>query len=90
MNRTELVAAVTERAGIPREHVDAALQALAEVVAESLAAREKVALPGFVTFEAVHRSARTGRNPRTGEPLEIPAAWTAKATPGAALKNAVR
>lgn len=90
MNRTELVTAVAETAGIPREHADAALHALAEVVGQALAARDKVSIPGFLTVEAVHRAARTGRNPSTGEPLEIPAAWTAKVTAGSALKSAAR
>ncbi len=88
MNRTELVAAVADRGDLTLAQSDAALRALAEVVSDAVQAREKVVIPGFLTVEAVHRSARTGRHPRTGDPLEIPATWTTKVTAGAALKSA--
>ncbi len=88
MNRTELVAAVAEAADLSTSQADAALKALASVVGAAVASRDKVQIPGFVAFEAVHRAARTGRNPRTGEPLEVPAGWGVKVTAGSALKAA--
>lgn len=74
MNRSELVAALSERAEVTRKDADAVLAALAETVGEIVAkGDEKVTIPGFLTFERTHRAARTARNPQTGDPIQIPA-----------------
>lgn len=73
MNRSELVAALADRAEVTRKDADAVLAAFAETVGEIVAkGDEKVTIPGFLTFERTHRAARTARNPQTGEPINIP------------------
>ena len=66
MNKTELVAAMAERAEISKKDAEAALKAFTDVVAEELKKGEKIQLVGFGTFEVSERAARTGRNPQTG------------------------
>jgi DNA-binding protein HU-beta len=88
MNRSELVAAVAERSGVPAKQADTVLKAFADVIGEAVANGEKVTLPGFLTFERVERAARTARNPRTGEPIDIPAGHAAKVSAGSTLKAA--
>lgn len=88
MNRTELVQAVSERAGVTKADADRVLAAMAEVVGETIAKDEKVSIPGFLTFERAFRAARTARNPQTGEEIKVAAKHTAKVSAGATLKNA--
>ena len=66
------------------------MKAVLDAVTEALADGEKVALVGFGTFEVKERAARTGKNPRTGEAIEIPASKVPSFKAGAALKNAVK
>ena len=73
MNKTELVAAVAEKTGLTKKDAEKALCALIETVKEEVAKNEKVQLIGFGTFEARKRNARTGKNPQSGEAIEIPA-----------------
>ena len=75
MNKTELVAAVAEKTGLTKKDAEKALCALIETVKEEVAKNEKVQLIGFGTFEARKRNARTGKNPQSGEAIEIPAAF---------------
>lgn len=83
MNRSELVAALSERAEVTRKDADAVLAAFAEIVGEVVAkGDEKVTIPGFLTFERTHRAARTARNPQTGEPIQIPEGYSAKVSAG--------
>ena len=83
MNRSELVAALSERAEVTRKDADAVLAALAETVGEVVSkGDEKVTIPGFLTFERTHRAARTARNPQTGDPIEIPAGYSVKVSAG--------
>lgn len=89
MNRTELVAAVAEKAQLTQKNADLALKAFTEVVAEELKKGEKIQLVGFGTFEVTERTARTGRNPQTGAELKIPSSRSPKFKPGKAFKNAV-
>lgn len=89
MKKTELVAAVAEKAGISKKDAEAAVKAFTDVVAEELKKGEKVQLIGFGTFEVGERSERTGRNPRTGEEIKIAAAKTPRFKAGAALKDLV-
>lgn len=89
MNRSDVVAAAAARSGLPAASIDQALQAIQSVVTEALVNGDKVALPGFMTIEAVQRSAREGRNPATGEKMQIPARTAVKISAGQALKRAV-
>ena len=89
MNRTELVAAVAQRASLSKSQADAALSALQDVIVESVGKGEAVKLTGLLSIERVDRAARTGRNPRTGEEISIPAGHGIKVSAGSALKKAV-
>ena len=89
MNKTELIAAVAEKAGLSKKDADAAVSAVVGGVTAELAKGEKVQLIGFGTFEVRERAAKTGRNPRTGETMTIPASKVPAFKAGAALKNAV-
>ena len=89
MNKTELVAAVAEQAGLSKKDADAAVKAFTDVVAEALKAGDKIQLVGFGTFEVSERAAREGRNPRTGETMTIEASKTPKFKAGKALKDLV-
>ncbi len=87
MNRTELIDAVSSRSGVASADVDAALKGLFEVVAGVVAkGDEKITLPGFLSFEQVDRAARTGRNPQTGESIDVPASKAVKISAGSKLK----
>ena len=90
MNKTELVAAVAEASGQPRDAVEAVLGSLGQVVGDALVDGQKVTLPGLLTAERVERAARTGRNPQTGEALEIAASSGVKLSAVTALKNQVK
>ncbi len=89
MNRTELVTAMAEKAGIEKVDAEKALKAFTETVAEALKAGDKVQLIGFGTFEVAEHSARTGRNPHTGETMEIAACKAPKFKAGKALKDSL-
>lgn len=73
MNKTELIAAVAEKAGLSKKDADAAVAAVFESVKDALAAGDKVQLFGFGTFEVRTRAARTGLNPQTKQPIQIAA-----------------
>ena len=87
MNKTELVAAMAEQTNLSKKDVEAALKAFIDVVAEELKKGEKVQLVGFGTFEVSERAAREGRNPQTGETMQIKASKTPKFKAGQALKD---
>lgn len=89
MNKTELIAAVAENAGISKKDAEKALKAFTDVVAKELVNGEKVQLVGFGTFEVSERAAREGRNPKTGEKMPIAASKTPKFKAGKALKDMV-
>ena len=89
MNKTELVAAMAEQAGLSKKDAEAALKAFTDVVAAELKKGEKVQLVGFGTFEVSERAAREGRNPRSGETVTIAASKSPKFKAGKALKDAV-
>ncbi|MDP8987477.1 MAG: HU family DNA-binding protein [Actinomycetota bacterium] len=87
MNRSELVDAISQRSGVESRDVDATLKGLFEVVAGVVAkGDEKITIPGFISFEQTDRAARTGRNPQTGEALEVPASKAVKISAGSKLK----
>lgn len=89
MNKTELVASVAEKAEITKKEAEKVVGAIFDSIEEALAKGDKVQLIGFGTFEVRERAARTGRNPRTGEEITIPAAKVPAFKPGKALKDAV-
>ena len=89
MNKSELIDAIAASADIPKAAAGRALDATLEAVTEALQKGESVALVGFGTFATKERAARTGRNPQTGNPIEIAAATLPTFKPGKALKDAV-
>jgi DNA-binding protein HU-beta len=89
MNKTELIDAVAERAELSKAAVNKAIDALTEVITSVIAKGTPVSLIGFGTFKSVMRSARTGKNPKTGAPLKIAAKAVPKFSAGAGLKAAV-
>ena len=87
MNRSELIEAVSQRAGVGKSDVDAVLKGFQDVVSSTVAkGDEKITIPGFLSFEQGARSARTGRNPQTGETIEVAASKTVKISAGSKLK----
>lgn len=89
MNKTELIAAVAERAEISKKDAEKALKAFTDVVTDELVKGEKVQLVGFGTFEVSERAEREGRNPKNGEPMTIAASKNPKFKAGKALKDMV-
>ena len=89
MNKTELIAAVAEKASLSKKDADAAVSAVLEAVTDALKAGDKVQLIGFGTFEVRARAERQGRNPKTGEAMTIAASKVPAFKAGNALKNAV-
>ncbi len=85
MNKTELVNAIAEKAGLTKVDAKNALDATIEVISEALANNDKVALVGFGTFAPVEKAARQGINPRTKEKVEIAARKVVKFKAGAEL-----
>jgi len=88
VNRKEVVESLALRTGAPKAQAEEVLSAFEQVLLEAVGRGEKVQLPGVLTVERVDRSARTGRNPQTGEELQIPAGYGVKATAGSKLKAA--
>ena len=89
MNKTELVAAVADQAEISKKDAEKALAAFTAVVTDELKKGEKVQLVGFGTFEVRPKKARPGRNPQTGETIQIPATQVPAFKGGKMLKEAV-
>ena len=89
MNKTELVSAIAENAGLTKKDSEKVLKAFVEVVTEELKKGEKVQLVGFGTFEVSERPAREGINPQTKETITIAASKAPKFKAGKALKDAV-
>lgn len=90
MNKAELTDAVAESAGVSKSDVAKVLTGLEEVITGAVKGGEKVTLPGFVSFEQTDRAARTGRNPQTGETIQIAASKGVKVSAGSKLKAAVK
>ena len=89
MNKTELVAAMADQAGLSKKDAEKALKAFTDVVAEELKKDGKVQLVGFGTFEVSSRAAREGRNPQSGKPMKIAASKAPKFKAGKALKDLI-
>ena len=89
MNKTELIAAIADKAGIAKKDAEKALAAFVDTVTVELKAGGKIQLVGFGNFEVRERAAREGKNPRTGEKIEIAASKNPVFKAGKALKDAV-
>lgn len=89
MNKTELVDRIAEAADISKASAGRALDAALDAITDSLKEADPVSLVGFGTFTVRERAARTGRNPQTGEPINIAAAKVPAFKPGKALKDAL-
>ena len=89
MNKTELIDTIADAADISKASAGNALDAVIDTITSELKKGESVTLVGFGTFTVRNRAARTGRNPRTGESIEIKAANVPAFKPGKALKDAI-
>ncbi|MBB3182501.1 DNA-binding protein HU-beta [Halomonas fontilapidosi] len=89
MNKSELIEAIAASADIPKAAASRALDAMVDTVTDSLKKGDSVSLVGFGTFQVKERAARTGRNPQTGQPIEISAAKVPSFKAGKALKDSV-
>ena len=89
ITKTELVASIASATGQSQSAVSGVLDSLFSTVSEAVAKGSKVSIPGWLSFERVETSARTGRNPQTGAEIQIPAGYGVKISAGSALKKAV-
>ena len=89
MNKNELISEVAETSGLSRSDATKAVEGVFDAIAASLAKGDEVRLVGFGTFSCSQRKASTGRNPRTGEPMEIKASSQPKFMAGKVLKDSV-
>ena len=89
MNKNDLISAVADSSGLTKGDATKAVEAVFEAVTGALAKGDEVRLVGFGTFVAATRKASTGRNPRTGEEMEIPESTTVRFKAGKGLKDAV-
>ncbi len=89
MNKNELISAVAESSGLSKSDTSNAVEGVFDAITKTLASGDEVRLVGFGTFSVAKRKASTGRNPRTGEPMNIPASTQPKFKAGKGLKDAV-
>ena len=89
MNKQELIAAIAEQADISKNDAENALKAFTDIIMQELSKGGKVQLMGFGTFDVSERAARKGKNPQTGEEMDIPASKVPRFKAGKALKTAV-
>jgi DNA-binding protein HU-beta len=90
LNKSELVAKIAASTGQSQTAVDAVLGGFFDTLAESVGSGTKVSIPGWLAVERTHRAARTGRNPQTGETIQIAAGNSVKVTAGSKLKAAAK
>ena len=90
MNKQDLVKLVSEKTGITKEAAGQAQKTVIEAIASALEKGDSVSLIGFGSFKVVNRAAREGRNPSTGEKIQIPASKAVKFTPSKVLKERVQ
>ena len=90
MNKAELIQAVAEKSGFSKKDAGVALEAVIDAITDALKAGEKVSIVGFGTFAVKARAARTGKNPQTGETIEIAASKAPAFAAGKALKDAIQ
>lgn len=89
-NRSELVSEVASKADISQKDVNSVLDALFDVFSTSVSKGEKITIPGWLAVERTDRAARQGRNPQTGETIQIAAGHSVKLTAGSKLKSAAK
>jgi DNA-binding protein HU-beta len=89
VNKSELIDAVAEKTGLPKSQAEGALNALIEVVEDTISNGDKIVLPGFGTWERRAYSAREARNPQTGEMIKVPAGQKPAFKPGQKFKDRV-
>jgi DNA-binding protein HU-beta len=90
MSKSDLVAAIAERTGTSRAAAAEAVNAVLDTIQKTVANGDKVVIPGFGVFEAADRSARTAKNPSTGEPIHVPAKRAPRFKAGASFKQLVQ
>lgn len=90
LNKSELVAAAAAASGQTQTAVSAVLDAVLETITTTVGNGGKVTIPGYLSVERTSRAARTGRNPQTGEAIQIPAGFAVKISAGSKLKAAVK
>lgn len=89
MNKNELISKVAGQTGYTKKDTGAVIDAVVEAIIDTVASGEKISIVGFGTFAVAEREARTGRNPKTGEEIEIAASKSPKFKAGSAFKTAV-
>ena len=89
MNKNDLVAKVADLTDLSKVDANNAIDSIFDTIEQALTAGDEVRLVGFGTFSVAKRAASTGRNPKTGEPLQIPASIRPKFKPGKGLKDSV-
>lgn len=89
MKKPELAAAIAEKAGVTKNKAGEILNIITDEITNAVSQNDAVSLIGFGTFSRRERSARTGKNPQTGEAIQIPASKTVGFKPGKSLKDAV-
>jgi DNA-binding protein HU-beta len=89
MNKTQLIDAVADKTSTTKKQVNAILDGILGTIVDTVADKEKVVLVGFGSFAARDRTARQGRNPKTGEPMTIPAATVPCFSPGKDFRSAI-
>ncbi|MDD4624910.1 MAG: HU family DNA-binding protein [Candidatus Paceibacterota bacterium] len=90
MTKTDLIEALVKKLAIPKTQANESIDIILDQITKALSKGDQVTLTGFGTFKVSKRSARTGRNPKTGETLKIPAMSVPKFKAGKGLKDAVR
>ena len=90
MNKGDLIDAIAEESGLTKKDSKEALEAIIKIVGETLKKGDKLTLTGFASFSVVQRAARTGRNPKTGKEIKIPAKKAIKFSEGSELSEAIQ
>lgn len=91
MNKSELIDKIAERTGVSKSDAEKVLKGFEEIAQQVVAkGGDKLTLTGFMSIEQVKRKARTGRNPQTGETIQVPASTAVKLTAGATLKDVAK
>ena len=90
MNKAELIGSIAGKANLSKRDARAAVEAVVSTIQAAMKSGDKVSLVGFGTFSAPTRPARSGRNPRTGEVIQIPARKIPKFTPGRSLRDSIQ
>lgn len=88
LNRSDLVALVAEKSTVTKVQVEEVFNALQEILVDAVSRGESVRMTGLFAIDRVERAARLGRNPRTGEEIQIPAGWGVRISAGSTLKRA--